>query len=133
MSIYRPVFAKYRLLRLGQSHSGKILLSLPVRNASPVYYFTKPRTELRRTTLNRAVFEVGYLKGEVVDRAIEIMRLVRLDDPNAKKSDNMPEVKEEMLGGESRKFAIVPYTWQEIDKEKSATLVITDVEIPCLE
>jgi len=131
--LYRSVFAKYSLLEPGESHSGRILLSLPVRNASPVYGFAENRTELRQTVLNRAVFEVGYLKGEVVDRTIEIMRLVRLDDPNAKKADNMPEIKEEMIEGLSRKVAIVPQSWQEIDKEKCAKVVITDVEIPCSE
>jgi len=131
--LYRSVSAKYRLLKPGESHSGKILLSLPVRNASPVYGFAENRTELRQTVLNRAVLEVGYLKGEVIDRTLEIIRLVRLDDPSRKKADNMPEVKEEMTEGQSRKVAIVPQSWQEIDKEKSAKVVITDVEIPCSE
>ncbi|MHC4679934.1 MAG: hypothetical protein ACYTEK_14685 [Planctomycetota bacterium] len=132
--LYNLVFAKYRLLKPGECHSGKILLSLPVKNASPVYHFAKHRTELRRTTLNRAVFEVGYLKGEVIDLALEIMRLVRLDDPNAKKADNMPEIKEEMVGGQSRKFALVPHVWSDgLVEEKSAKVIISDVDIPCLE
>lgn len=131
--LYNWVYAKYRLLKPGESHSGKILLDLPVKNASPVYRFAKDRTELRRSTLNRAVFEVGYLKGEVIDKFLEIVRLIRRDDPSAKKSVDWPEIKEEIIDGQSRKFAIVPHIWQEIDKEKSAKVVIADVEIPCLE
>jgi len=132
--LYNLVFAKYRLLKPGESHSGKILLSLPVRNASPVYAFTENRTEFRRTILNRAVFEVGYLKGEVIDRFLEIMRQVRLNYPSAKKAVNRPEIKEEIIGGQSRKFALVPHVWQDgLDKEKSAKVVITNIEIPCSE
>ena len=131
--LYNWVYAKYRLLKPGESHSGKILLDLPVKNDSPVYGFAKHRTELRPSTLNRAVFEVGYLKGEVIDRFIEIQRLIRLDDPSRKKADNMPEIKEEMIGEQLQKFAIVPCIWQDIEIEKSAKVVITDVEIPCLE
>lgn len=71
--------------------------------------------------------------GEVVNKTIEIMKLVRLDDPNVKKADNMPEIKEKMIGGQSRKFALVPQTWEGLYKEKSTKVVITDVEIPCSE
>jgi len=132
--LYALVFAKYRLLKPGQSHSGKILLDLPVKNASPVYHFAKDRTELRRITSNRAVFEVGYLKGEVIDRFLEIQRLIRLNDPSAKKSVDWPEIKEETIGEQSQKFALTPHVWSDgLTKEKSAKVVITDIEIPCLD
>jgi len=128
--IYNQVFAKYRLLMPGESHSGKIHLNLPVKSASPVYVFSEIRKELKREILTRAIFEVGYLKGEVINKTLEIMKLVRLDDPSAKKADNMPEIKEEIINGQSCKLILAPYYWQGLSEEKSAEVVITDVEIP---
>ena len=64
--LQNPAFiAKYIRLAPGESHSGRILLDLPIRNASPVYRFREGRKKRKEIVLHRAVFEVGYFGGKM--------------------------------------------------------------------
>lgn len=130
---YKSVFAKYRLLKPGESNSGIILLSLPVRNDSPVYFFDENRTRYRRTILNRADFEVGYINGEDINKALELAKRDKQNIPSGSILVGVPEIREEIIDGQLRKFVIVPHIWEGLTEEKSAKVVITDVEIPCSE
>lgn len=129
---YRSVFAKYRLLKPGESNSGTILLSLPVRNASPVYDFNEDRTKYRRTVLNRVVFEVGYINGEDINKALEFAKRDKQNIPSGNILVGAPEMREEIIDGQLCKFAIVPQVWEGLVKEKSVKVVVTEVEVPCL-
>jgi hypothetical protein len=61
------VFAKYRRLSSKDSYSGKILLKLPVKNASPVYDFGDYGKKHKHVVLHQAVFEVGYFDGNLLN------------------------------------------------------------------
>jgi hypothetical protein len=117
---YEAVLAKYRLLLPGESYSGRILLDLPIRNASPVYDFNEDRKKHEQIVLQRAVFEVGYFRGDSIYGSILIQ-------------DNQiePRIEEEIEDGQSRKFLYFTELWPGISEEKSAKVDITDVNIPC--
>jgi len=68
--------AKYRRLSPGESHSERILLNLPIRNASPVYEFHEDRKKHKQVFLHRAVFEVGYFEDKLINRISEDLRTV---------------------------------------------------------
>ncbi len=125
------VFAKYRRLLPGESHSGKILLNLPIRNASPVYRFDEDRTKYKQVLLQRAVFEVGYMEGRDINAALEMVKRIKRDIPDANNIVNMPKVRDEIADGQSHTFAYVPHIWPGLSREISAKVVITDVAIPC--
>ncbi len=131
--------AKYLRLSPGESHSGKIILNLPIRNASPVYYFDEDRKEHKQIVLHRAVFEVGYFGaefGEFFDVAAEILkeRGIKHDFSvrrGRKVLQAQPLIVEEMQDGQPREVVYVNDLWSSTKLEESAEVLITDVAIPC--
>lgn len=125
--------AKYRLLSPGESHSGQILLNLPIRNASHVYDFDERRKEHKQIVLNRLVFEVGYFEGELVNRISEAQEKSKcgMSSEELQNTQFVPRIKEEIQDGQSHKFLYCENYWPVLSKEKSAKVVVTDDDIPC--
>jgi len=131
-NIFRsPVpMAKYLPLARGELRSRRILLNLPVRNASPVYIFDEDHKERKQVILHRAVFEVGYFEGEFMDRVSEgIEKIKRAMDPG--KATIEPLIVEEIQDGQKYQILYPTYLWSGLSREKSAKVVVTDVDIPC--
>lgn len=128
-----PAIGKYRRLLPGESHSGRIVLNLPIRNASPVYVFGENRKEHNQVFLNRVVFEVGYFEGELINMISEAIEKFKRETPNEdlQKLKIEPLIVEEIKDGQLLKFLYVTYTWAGPSMEKSSKVVITDVDIPC--
>lgn len=135
-----PAIAKYLRLLPGESHSGRILLNLPIRNASPVYSFSdERRKEHEQIVLHRAVFEVGYFGGEFgefFDVAAEIFKEKGIKRNiqvigGRKLLLTQPLIVEEILDGQPREVVYVDDLWSSIKLEESAKVVCTDVDIPC--
>jgi hypothetical protein len=125
--------AKYRLLSPGDSHSGKILLNLPIRNASPVYDFDEDRKKHRQIVLKRAVFEVGYFEGKYINMISETIEKFKRGRPSEEIQNTQfnPRIEEEIEDGQSYQFLYCSNLWPGLSKEKFAEVLITDVDIPC--
>jgi len=128
-----PAIAKYLRLPPGESHSGRIILDLPVRNASPVYAFREDRKRRKQIVLHRAVFEVGYFEGEFVNRVSEQIEQVKRYLRGTKFQDSQTDrfIREEVQDGQLCKFLYLRDQGQEVRIEKSAKVVVADVDIPC--
>jgi hypothetical protein len=128
------VLAKYRRLSPGESYSGRILLNLPIRNASPVYDFNEDRKKQKQVFLQRAVFAVGYFEGKHINRISVTMQKVKrkMSKEELQNTKFNPRIEEEIEDGQSRKFLYREHTWPAPrSREKTAKLIITDVNIPC--
>jgi len=125
--------AKYRRLSPEESHSGKILLNLPIRNASPVYDFGERRKKHKQVVLHHAIFEVGYFEGKLIDRISRTLENFKRGRPSEELQNTQfePRIEEEIEDGQSRKFLYFSNIWPGKSKEKSSKIVITDVDIPC--
>ncbi len=130
---YEAALAKYRLLLPGESYSGKILLNLPIRNASPVYEFYEDRKKHKQIVLQRAVFEVGYFGGESINLFFDAVEKRRREIPIEELQNIQfePRIEEEIEDGQSRKFLYFTELWPSIREEKFAKVDITDVNILC--
>jgi hypothetical protein len=130
--ITRIVYAKYRRLSPAESHSGRILLKLPVRNGSPRYDFGESGKEQKLMVLHRAVLKVGYFekdfrniasekfsKGEWPTNEEACIELLLQLDPGAERYPS------------SHNIVYLPHWWPGLSREKSAKVVVTDVDIPC--
>ena len=128
--LLQAVYAKYRRLSPGESHSERILLNLPVRNASPVYEFHENRKKHKQVVLHRAVFELGYLEGDLENVLLESIYKGKRDPTNEQLHYEWL-----MLGyiqnARSRNTIYLPDYWPGLSMEKSAEVVVTDVNIPC--
>jgi len=133
ISLEIGTLAKYRRLFPGESHSEKIILNLPIRNASPVYNFHEDHKKHKQVVLHRAVFEVGYFEGKLINTISDDLEKFKRGRPaeELKNTQFEPLVKEEIEDGQSRKFLYFTNIWLGISKEKSAKVIITDVNIPC--
>lgn len=134
-----PPIAKYLRLSPGESHSGRILLNLPIRNASPVYYFDEDRKEHEQIVLHRAVFEVGYF-GAKFGKFFDIVSKQIKEKGIKPKTKGVllgsglpfqPAIVEEIQDGQPREVVYVDDRWPSISGEESAKVVVTDVDIPC--
>jgi hypothetical protein len=125
--------AKYRLLSPGQSHSGKILLNLPIRNASPVYDFHEDRKKHRQIVLKRAVFEIGYFEGKYISRISEVLEKFKSGKSSYELQNTQfdPRIEEEIEDGQSYQFLYCTNLWPGPNDEKTAKIVITDNDITC--
>jgi hypothetical protein len=134
-----PAIAKYLRLPRGEPHSGRIILNLPIRNASPVYDFEERRKKRKQIVLHRAVFEVGYFGGEFgefFDVASEILKEKGIKRNiqvigGRKLLLTQPLIVEEIQDSQPREVVYVDDLWSSIKLEKSARVVVTDVDIPC--
>ena len=127
------LLAKYRSLSPGQSHSGKILLNLPIRNASPVYDFDDDRKKHKQVFLKCVVFEIGYFEGKHINRISEVLEKFK-SVKSSKEIQNTrfnPRIENEIQDGKSYKFLYCTNYWPGLDKEKTAKVVVTDNDIPC--
>lgn len=131
------VEGKYRRLPPGESYSGRIILDLPIRNASPVYEFGERRKKHKQIVLHRIILEVGYFEGEYINSIIETIEEIKrgkyLDEELQEKLQNAkiePRIVEEIQEGQSHKFLYCTYTWPG-HKEKSAKAVFSARYIPC--
>ena len=132
--------AKYLRLPPGESHSGRILLDLPIRNASPAYdlRFWERRKKRKEIVLHHAVFEVGYfgpkwnkffdskserIKQEPIKSKPTVIRSFYYLSFN-------PFITEETLDGKLREVIYVQ-PWSSVRNQECAQVLITDVDIPC--
>jgi hypothetical protein len=130
--ISRVVYAKYRWLSPGESHSGRILLKLPVRNGSPRYDFGEFGKEQKRVVLHSAVLKVGYFEKYVWNIAWEKYR-------KGERPTNEEVCMDLLLqlapGAERRphsdNIVYLPHWCPRLSMEESAKVAITDVDIPC--
>lgn len=133
VSLEIGLLAKYRLLSPGESYSGKILLNLPITNASPVYHFDEDHKKHKQVFLQRAVFEVGYFEGKHINRISVTMEKIKRKMPieDLQNTQFNFRIEEEIKDSQSRKFLYWEHTWPVGSREKSAKVVVTDVDIPC--
>lgn len=124
------VMAKYRRLSRGESHSGKILLNLPIENASPVYDFGEFGKKHKQIVLHHAVFEVGYFEGDLLNILSERIEKGKLDPTNVNFYSEALML-EEIQQAHSHNTVYLPHLWSGLRMEKSAEVVVTDVDIPC--
>ena len=125
-----PAIGQYLCLPPGDSHWGRVVLELPIRNASPVCEFHERGKSRTQVVLQRAVLEIGYFDGAFVDKVAEGIEK-RKRDPALRKTLIQPRIVEEEEDGRSRRFLRPRHTWPGILREKSAEVIITDVNIPC--
>lgn len=124
------VIAKYRRLSRGESHSGKILLNLPIANASPVYDFGEFGKKHKQIVLHHAVFEVGYFEGDLLNMLSERIEKGKRDPTNVNFYSEALML-EEIQQAHSRNTVYLPHLWSGLRMEKCAKVVVTDVDIPC--
>jgi len=131
-NIFRNPLAIGEYLRLapGDSHSGRIILELPVRNASPVYVFHEDGKSRKQVMLHRLVLEVGYFEGWVMDEVAEGIEKIKRD-PNFRATEIEPVIVEETQAGQLRRLLRPNHIWPGLAWEKSAKAVMTDVNIAC--
>ena len=125
------VLFKYRRLPPGQSHSGKILLNLPIANASPVYYFGEFGKKKKQVVLHRAVFEVGYFEGDLLNTLSERIERAKGDTTGNLGLESEAVMMERIQHCQSRNTVYLPHLWPGESMEKCAEVLITDVDIPC--
>ncbi len=131
--------AKYLRLSPGQSHSGRIVLDLPIRNASPVYHFREGRKKRKQIVLHRAVFEVGYFGGKMSKFFDAVSEEINEKGIKPKTKGGLlgdmlqfqPAIVEEIQDGQPREVVYVDELWPSINCEESAKVVVNDVDIPC--
>jgi len=131
LSLWRAVLFKYRRLEPGESYSGKILLNLPIVNASPVYYFGEFGKKKKQVVLHHAVFEVGYFEGDLFNMVSE-----RIDRGKRDTTGNIGlQIEASMMEAiehcQSRNTVYLPHLWSGESIEKCAKVLVTDVDIPC--
>jgi hypothetical protein len=128
--LHQGVLAKYRRLSQGDSNSGRILLKLPITNASPVYDFSEDGKKHKRIILNQAFFEVGYFEGNLLNILSESIEKGK-QDPNNEGLYSEALILEEIKKAQSHDIVYLPHLWRGLRKEKSMKVIITDVDIPC--
>jgi len=125
------IISKYRPLLPGESHSGKIVLNLPITNASPVYSFNEFGKKREQVVLHRAVLEVGYFEGDLFNTLSEMIERGKRDTTGnihlQMEARYLPKIKYP----QSRDAVYLPGLWSGIGMEKCAKVVVTDVDIPC--
>ncbi len=124
------VIAKYHRLSPGESHSGKILLNLPIANASPVYDFGDFGKKHKQIVVHRAVFEVGYFERDLLNILSERIEKGKRDPTNVNFYSEALML-EEIQQAHSHNTVYLPHLWSGQRKEKSVRAVVTDVDIPC--
>ena len=131
--------AKYVRLRPGESCSGRILRNLPIKDR--VHQWRAERKEHKEIVLHRAVFEIGYIGkfGPEWDKIIASWadKFERGGIKPKPKVDGSiyylpvnPLITEETLDGQLREVMYLHYK-SFVDKEESAEVLITDVDISC--
>ncbi|MHC4511920.1 MAG: hypothetical protein ACYTAO_23735 [Planctomycetota bacterium] len=121
---------EYLRLAPGDSHSGRMVLELPVRNASPVYVFHEDGKSHKQVILHRLVFEVGYFEGPVIDDVAERVEKAKRD-PNLRETEIEPVIVEEIQDGQPRRLLRPNQIWPGLAWEKSAKVAVANVDIPC--
>jgi len=142
-NVLRPpgYIAKYLRLAPGESHSGRILLDLPIRNASPVhrFWFRERRKKRKEIVLHRAVFEVGCFGvkwAKFFDSVSERIKKEGIKTDPISSGLGMlltfePLIREEIQDGRSREVVYFTDMWPGLSEQESAKVDITDVKIPC--
>lgn len=137
----QPV-AKYFRLRPGETHSGRILLKLPIENTSPVKFFRDDRKKLKQVYLNRCVLEVGYFGTKTNRVFVELPKLAKkmgieggitIDERGWHHLPISPFITEENQDGQSREVVYIRAPWDEMCVgEKVVKAAFTVVDMPCL-
>lgn len=141
-----PAIAKYVLLRPGESYSGKIPLDLPIRDYSrewqPYHEKGKQVKERKQVVLDRAVFEIGYLRtvgpnwSKLLDSESERLKTKavkprpRILGPFYYLPGN-PFLTEEELDGQLREVMYLMEHTSLKQREEAAEVLFADVNIPC--
>ena len=141
-----PVISKYLCLPPGKSSSGRILLNLPIRNASPINSFSEEDDkERKQIILRHVVFEVGYFgpnTNKVFDSISELMKEQGILKEFGIKPDITvlggvhylpfsPLTVKEIQDGRSCEVVYVDEHCELISAEESEKVVVNNVEIPC--
>jgi len=134
-----PPIAKYLRLAPGESYSDRILLNLPIRNASPVNSFLREDfMKHKQIILHRVIFEVGYFGSELNQFFDAEHDQIKSGGPDMGKFYIMggfhylktdPLILDEMQDGRLREFVYTGADWSEL--EASVEVVIADVNVPC--
>jgi len=116
--------AKYRRLPPGQSYSEILDLELPIREywavGGLIDFVSASKPVLRHKTL----FEIGYFEGDLLKVLSDTIKK-GMDDP-----DFSPHL-EGLQNKHSQNTAYLLHLWKGLRKQKSATVLIEDVEVPC--
>jgi len=124
------IMAKYLRLSPGESHSGRILLNLPIANASPVYDFHEDRKIHKQVVLQSVVFEVGYFEEDLLNMLSDSIEKGKREPTNEELYVEALML-EEIQQAHSHNTVYLPHLWSGLRMEKSAKVIITDVNIPC--
>jgi hypothetical protein len=135
-----PAIAKYVRLLPGESCSGRIVQDLPVRDYKREW--RAENKEHKEIVLHRIVFELGYIGSfgpkwnALLDSWAEKMKngsiesKPRADGPYYHLPVN-PLITEETLDGQLREVMYLRQHTSIEEKEKSAEVLVVDVNIPC--
>ena len=138
-----PGIAKYLRLRPGESHSGIIVLDLPIMEVpSGIYSLTEERAKKRKqVVLHRAILEVGYFAPRYNRFFVDASAMAKeglgiKDDDTSVVSPVFglridPYVVDEIHEGKSRRVLYIGDNSPSRELEESAKVLITDVNIPC--
>lgn len=134
--------AKYIRLRPGESHSGRILLSLPIKNFSPVKW---PQVSQKRKEifLQRAnlILEVGYFAPRSNERFEEISKMsqemgvggfIEIEGRGWPSLQSSPFTTEEIQNGQAHEVTYISAPWLAMPGEEIARVSVSAVCLPCL-
>ena len=142
-AIGRPAFTnpqgvgKYVRLLPGESHSGRIVQNLPIRDYAREW--RAERKARKEIMLRRLIFEIGYLGPKCDDYIASVFESIRRSPDKSKPvilgpyyylAAN-PFITEETLDGQLREVMYIEEYTSLIGKEESAEVLIADVDIPC--
>lgn len=128
------ILAKYHFLSPKECFSGKILLKLPVRNTSPVYDFDEYGKKRKQVVLHKVVFEVGYFEGNLPGMLYESIEKGKRNPDNEELYVEALYLESILKGREldySNDVFYIPHLWRGLHKEKSAKVIVNDIDIPC--
>jgi hypothetical protein len=115
----QSVYAKYCRLAPGNSRPGRVVLSLPVSNASPLYDFHDRYKRRKKITLRRVCLELGYFEGNLLTTISERIKKDESEAKKIRKSRSQDDV------------IYLSDIWPGLVLEKVTKAVATDVDIPC--
>jgi hypothetical protein len=132
-----PPIAKYVRLPPGESYSGRIRRDLPIRDY--VREWQAGRKEHKEIVLHRVLFEVGYFGPDCNEYFASVFEWSKKEPDKYKPvvvepfyvMSGAPFITEEPLDGKSREVLYTEKYLSFIGKERSAEVLITDVNIPC--
>jgi hypothetical protein len=119
-------YARYHRVRPGESSSGMIILTLPVRDASPIYRYSGSS---HAVVTRRVVLEIGFLTANLPAILCEEEKNIRV----YAFGDDMPAPDKPLLPrSNDPDIAFVPYGMDVLETEQTAQAVCDGVNVPCV-